>query len=215
MTLFEPVAAVTDSDLVQELQHFRPALQAVRLALGFRKVDDEYRGNQVVSARELLNGDPMVEDYEDVPTTTDHVLSYIFTSGSTGKSKCVVATNRMAWAECQWYPELFEKLGYKVDPKKDCSNNSDRWRLDHEMGWWGAAFFGEVDVALAMAMCIVMMKPTDPDWGQRGVTVSGALPSQLTLGIRRSVTVHGWVVGGGGIHWAGGSVFRPMGPGDL
>lgn len=67
----------------------------------------------------------------------------------------------------------------------------------------------------AMAMCIVMMKPTDPDWGQRGVTVSGALPSQLTLGIRRSVTVHGWVVGGGGIHWAGGSVFRPMGPGDL
>jgi hypothetical protein len=33
-------------------------------------------------------------------------------------------------------------LGYQVDPRKD------RWRLDHEMGWWGAAFFGEVDVAL-------------------------------------------------------------------
>ena len=40
------------------------------------------------------------------------------------------------------YPELFQKLGYQVDPKKD------KWRLDHEMGWWGAAFFGEVDVAL-------------------------------------------------------------------
>ena len=24
----------------------------------------------------------------------------------------------------------------------------DRWRIDHEMGWWGAAYFGEVDVAL-------------------------------------------------------------------
>ena len=28
-------------------------------------------------------------------------------------------------------------------------------------------------------MCIVMMKPTDPDLGRRGVTISGALPSQL------------------------------------
>ena len=33
----------------------------------------------------------------------------------------------------------------------------------------------------AMAMCIVMMKPTDSNWGERGVTVSGALPSQLIL----------------------------------
>ncbi|CAL1156171.1 unnamed protein product [Cladocopium goreaui] len=159
MLLFEPVAAVvtdtpTGQNLMMELKNFRPVLQ-------------------VISASDLLNGETSVEDYEDVVTTTDHVLSYIFTSGSTGKSKCVVATNRMAWAECQWYPELFQKLGYQVDPRKD------RWRLDHEMGWWGAAFFGEVDVALAMAMCIVMMKPTDPDWGHRGVTVSGALPSQL------------------------------------
>eukprot|EP00435_Cladocopium_sp_Y103_P062408 s86_g24.t1 len=161
MLLFEPVAAVvTDTpsgqNLMMELKNFRPVLQ-------------------VISASDLLNGETSVEDYEDVVTTTDHVLSYIFTSGSTGKSKCVVATNRMAWAECQWYPELFQKLGYQVDPRKD------RWRLDHEMGWWGAAFFGEVDVALAMAMCIVMMKPTDPDWGRRGVTVSGALPSQNNL----------------------------------
>ena len=38
--------------------------------------------------------------------------------GAGGKSKCTVATNRMAWAESQWYPELFEKLGYQVDPRK-------------------------------------------------------------------------------------------------
>ena len=30
-------------------------------------------------------------------------------------------------------------------------------------------------------MGIVLMKPTDPDWGARGITVSGALPSQLTF----------------------------------
>ena len=159
MMLFEPVAAVvTDSEqgkeAIAELKKKRPMLK------------------EIFSSR-LLHGDAFVEDYQDVITTTDNVLSYMFTSGSTGKSKCTVATNRMAWAESQWYPELFEKLGYQVDPRKD------RWRLDHEMGWWGAAFFGEVDVALAMAMCIVMMKPTDSNWGERGVTVSGALPSQL------------------------------------
>lgn len=47
------------------------------------------------------------------------------------------------------------------------------------MGWWGAAYFGEVNVALAMTMCIVMMNSTDPEWNKRGVTVTGALPSQL------------------------------------
>ena len=36
-------------------------------------------------------------------------------------------------------PELFGKLGYRADPHKD------RWRIDHEMGWWGAAYFGKVD----------------------------------------------------------------------
>eukprot|EP00434_Breviolum_minutum_P038783 symbB.v1.2.034418.t1/scaffold4402.1/size45815/3 len=155
MMLFEPVAAVvTDSEqgkeAIAELKKKRPMLK------------------EIFSSR-LLHGDAFVEDYQDVITTTDNVLSYMFTSGSTGKSKCTVATNRMAWAESQWYPELFEKLGYQVDPRKD------RWRLDHEMGWWGAAFFGEVDVALAMAMCIVMMKPTDSNWGERGVTASKKL----------------------------------------
>ncbi|CAJ1342946.1 unnamed protein product, partial [Effrenium voratum] len=154
MMLFEPVAAITDSEMARELRQFREV--------------------KVISARGLLVGE--AEDFQDVETTTDHALAYIFTSGSTGKSKCVTLTNRMAWAECQWYPELFEKLGYRVDPRKD------RWRLDHEMGWWGAAFFGEVDVALAMAMPIVIMKPTDPDWAKQQVTVSGALPSQLRLG---------------------------------
>merc|ERR1719215_1059772 len=47
------------------------------------------------------------------------------------------------------------------------------------MGWWGAAYFGEIDVALAMQICIVMMKPNDADVSSRGVTIMGALPSQL------------------------------------
>ena len=45
----------------------------------------------------------------------------------------------------------------------------------------------------AMAMCIVMMKPTDPDWGQRGVTVSGALPSQLKLDERWLLSHRTWM----------------------
>ncbi|CAE7286407.1 agiA [Symbiodinium natans] len=154
MSLFEPVAAITDSPLVAELQSRRPALQ-------------------VISAHELLAADHP-RNYEDVPSTTEHALAYMFTSGSTGQSKCVCLTNCMAHSETEGYPELFSKLGYRVDPHKD------RWRIDHEMGWWGAAFFGEVDVALAMRMGIVLMKPTDPDWGARGITVSGALPSQLS-----------------------------------
>ena len=114
-----------------------------------------------ISAKELLQDGVPVEGCEDVATTTDNVLAYIFTSGTNGQSKCNVVT------------ELFSKLAYRVDPHKD------RFRQDHEMGWWGAAYFGEVNVALAMTMCIVMMNSTDPDWAKRGVTVTGALPSQL------------------------------------
>ena len=106
-------------------------------------------------------------------TTTDNVLAYMFTSGTTGQSKCSVVTNRMALAEVEWYPELYSKLAYRVDPHKD------RLRHDHEMGWWGAAYFGEGNVALPMTMCIVMMNSTDPNWAKRGFTVTGALPSQL------------------------------------
>ncbi|CAJ1410021.1 unnamed protein product [Effrenium voratum] len=157
MMLFEPVAAITDSEMARELRQFRAEASCRELAFRCRPLFAQSKSSQAT---------------QDVETTTDHALAYIFTSGSTGKSKCVTLTNRMAWAECQWYPELFEKLGYRVDPRKD------RWRLDHEMGWWGAAFFGEVDVALAMAMPIVIMKPTDPDWAKQQVTVSGALPSQ-------------------------------------
>jgi hypothetical protein len=79
----------------------------------------------------------------------------------------------MAWAEVQWYPSLFQSLGLKIDP------SVDRWRQDHEMGWWGAAFFGEVDVALALGITMVMMRPADSDIEKRGVTLMGALPSQL------------------------------------
>ena len=52
----------------------------------------------------------------DFPTIFSHFLLVFYGAG--GKSKCTVATNRMAWAESQWYPELFEKLGYQVDPRK-------------------------------------------------------------------------------------------------
>ena len=38
-------------------------------------------------------------------------------------------------------------------------------------------------------MGIVFMKPTDPDWGARGVTVSGALPSQLRAGCNSFVCI--------------------------
>eukprot|EP00930_Biecheleria_cincta_P045226 TRINITY_DN31177_c0_g1_i1.p1 TRINITY_DN31177_c0_g1~~TRINITY_DN31177_c0_g1_i1.p1 ORF type:complete len:1417 (+),score=245.79 TRINITY_DN31177_c0_g1_i1:108-4358(+) len=154
MQLFEPAAIITDSELAQQLLQHRPQVP-------------------VISAQDLLQGSVPLENCEDVPTTTDNVLAYIFTSGTTGQSKCSVVTNRMALAEVEWYPELFSKLGYKVDPHRD------RFRQDHEMGWWGAAYFGEVNVALAMTMCIVMMNNTDPDWAKRGVTVTGALPSQL------------------------------------
>lgn len=154
MELFKPVAIISDSPLAQELLEHRPGLQ-------------------VIPPRELMTDEDPAEPYEDVPTTLDNVLAYIFTSGSTGKSKCVTATNRMSWAEVQWYPQIFRNLGIRIDPR------TDRWRNDHEMGWWGAAFFGEIDVALAMSVCVAMMKPNDADVLGRRVTLMGALPSQL------------------------------------
>eukprot|EP00928_Gymnodinium_smaydae_P005193 TRINITY_DN11785_c0_g2_i1.p1 TRINITY_DN11785_c0_g2~~TRINITY_DN11785_c0_g2_i1.p1 ORF type:complete len:1479 (-),score=258.43 TRINITY_DN11785_c0_g2_i1:130-4020(-) len=154
MELLEPAAVISDSPLAQELLAHRP-------------------GVQLLSPKELLASAEPGQGYEDVPTTLDSVLAYMFTSGSTGRSKCVTATNRMAWAEVQWYPEVFRNLGVKIDP------STDRWRNDHEMGWWGAAYFGEIDVALAMSVCIVMMRSTDVDIAGRGVTLMGALPSQL------------------------------------
>eukprot|EP00440_Ansanella_granifera_P033574 gb/GFBE01036433.1/.p1 GENE.gb/GFBE01036433.1/~~gb/GFBE01036433.1/.p1 ORF type:complete len:1446 (+),score=313.09 gb/GFBE01036433.1/:1-4338(+) len=154
MELFEPAAVITDSPLVELLLQHRPNLR-------------------IISPSELLAGQEVSHNYHDVITTTDNVLAYMFTSGSTGKSKCVTATNRMAHAEVVSYPEVFRKLGVTIDPTKD------RWRQDHEPGWWGAAFFGEVDVALAMMMGMVMMKPTDPAIASRGVSVMGALPSGL------------------------------------
>mmetsp|Transcript_60797 Transcript_60797/g.112803 ORF Transcript_60797/g.112803 Transcript_60797/m.112803 type:complete len:1471 (-) Transcript_60797:43-4455(-) len=154
MELHAPVAIISDSNLAAELQQLRPIVP-------------------VLSAKALLNAQPMHSSYHDVQTTLDNVLAYIFTSGSTGRSKCVTATNRMAWAEVQMYPSLFRDLGVVIDPRKD------RFRQDHEQGWWGAAFFGEVDVALAMNIGMAMMKPTDSGIDKRGVTVMGALPSQL------------------------------------
>eukprot|EP00971_Amphidinium_carterae_P164220 3255502-Amphidinium_carterae.1 len=74
------------------------------------------------------------------------ILSRVTFAGSTGRSKCVTATNRMAWDEVQMHPSLFRDLGVVIDPRKD------RFRQDHGQGWWGAAFFGEVDVALVMHM---------------------------------------------------------------
>lgn len=154
MELFRPAAIISDSPLAQHLV-------------------ESHEGVEILSPEQLLTHEASSHDYEDVPTTLDHVLAYIFTSGSSGQSKCVTATNRMSWAEVQWYPQIFQKLGVKIDPRKD------RWRNDHEMGWWGAAYFGEIDVALAMQTCIVMMKPNDADVSNRGVTLMGALPSQL------------------------------------
>lgn len=155
MDLFKPVAIISDSPMAQELLNHHP-------------------GVKIILPEDLFWEDPEKDyDDEDVPTTLDSVLAYMFTSGSTGRSKCVTGTNRMAWAEVQWYPQVYQKLGYKVDPRVD------RWKNDHEMGWWGAAFFGEIDVALAMSVCIVMMNPRDSDLAGRGVTLMGALPSQL------------------------------------
>mmetsp|Transcript_78171 Transcript_78171/g.121958 ORF Transcript_78171/g.121958 Transcript_78171/m.121958 type:complete len:1461 (+) Transcript_78171:78-4460(+) len=154
MELFQPAAILSDSEMAQHLMAARP-------------------GTAIISPAALLAEDHPVDDYQDVGTTLDNALAYIFTSGSSGQSKCVTATNRMAWAEMQWYPELFKDLGVQINPRKD------RWRQDHEMGWWGAAYFGEIDVALAMQVCIVMMKPNDANVTKRGVTMMGALPSQL------------------------------------
>jgi len=102
------------------------------------------------------------------------VLLYAYTGGTTKHSKCVVVTHSMALWEMRQYATVMRgKVG-----------RADRV-LQYTSAYWGAAAFGQLDIALAAGACAVFV-PSPPSVGEiaiavawYGISVLGTVPSQL------------------------------------
>jgi len=104
----------------------------------------------------------------------DSVLLYCYTGGTTKHSKCVVVTHAMA---------LWEMENYSAVAGNSMSH-TDRV-LQYTSAFWGAAAFGQIDIALAFGACTVFVPSAKGvDWiaaavEQRRISVLGTVPSQM------------------------------------
>ncbi|CAJ1434505.1 unnamed protein product [Effrenium voratum] len=120
-------------------------------------------------AEQLLNAQAKAP--QEVPDAAEAVLAYVFTGGTTRHSKCVAVTHRMALWEIEQYPKVLGSLGNEK-------------MLQHSSAYWGAAIFGQVDLALAFGACNVICLCRRPEdiaaaCADFGITVLGVVPSQL------------------------------------
>ncbi|CAJ1345729.1 unnamed protein product [Effrenium voratum] len=120
-------------------------------------------------AEQLLNAQAKAP--HEVPDAAEAVLAYVFTGGTTRHSKCVAVTHRMALWEIEQYPKVLGSLGNEK-------------MLQHSSAYWGAAIFGQVDLALAFGACNVICLCRRPEeiaaaCADFGITVLGVVPSQL------------------------------------
>eukprot|EP00929_Paragymnodinium_shiwhaense_P028931 TRINITY_DN16694_c0_g1_i1.p1 TRINITY_DN16694_c0_g1~~TRINITY_DN16694_c0_g1_i1.p1 ORF type:complete len:1586 (-),score=297.51 TRINITY_DN16694_c0_g1_i1:44-4801(-) len=106
--------------------------------------------------------------------TPESVLLYAYTGGTTKHSKCVATSHAMALWEMEHYSSI---LGGSIGP-------GDRV-LQYSSAYWGAAAFGQLDIAMAFGACAVFV-PVSPgvDWiasviEKYQVSVLGTVPSQL------------------------------------
>ena len=107
----------------------------------------------------------------DVSPTS--VLCYVFTGGTTRHSKCVAVTHGMALWEIQHYKTALRGLAGKNDRM-----------LQYSSAYWGAAIFGQADLALAFGACNVIIRANGPEeiadiCSKYQVSVLGIVPSQL------------------------------------
>jgi len=105
--------------------------------------------------------------------SSDSILCYVYTGGTTKHSKCVAVTHAMALWEVKHYAGA---LGHSV-------NHLDRV-LQYSSVYWGAAVFGQLDVALAFGACTVIVYAPQPEdlaraCEQHRISVLGVVPSQL------------------------------------
>ena len=103
----------------------------------------------------------------------ESVLCYVYTGGTTRHSKCVAVTHAMALWEIQQYKKALGGL----------ANERDRM-LQYSSAYWGAAIFGQADLALAFGACNVIIRASVPEeiariCEEHQVSVLGIVPSQL------------------------------------
>ena len=101
------------------------------------------------------------------------VLCYVFTGGTTRHSKCVAVTHGMALWEIEHYKTALRGM----------ATSSDRM-LQYSSAYWGAAIFGQADLALAFGACNVIIRANVPEeiaaiCADYSVSVLGIVPSQL------------------------------------
>ncbi|CAE7517856.1 atnA [Symbiodinium sp. CCMP2456] len=117
---------------------------------------------------------PAAQEPFETRVSPESVLLYTYTGGTTKFSKCVVVLNAMA---------LWEIANYHTVMQGRMSS-ADRV-LQFTSAYWGAAAFGQIDIALAFGACVVFV-PTEP--GAKGlaaaveryrISVLGTVPSLL------------------------------------
>ncbi|CAE8619725.1 unnamed protein product [Polarella glacialis] len=105
--------------------------------------------------------------------TPQSVLCYVYTGGTTRHSKCVAVTHAMALWEVSHYASALRGSAGRGDVM-----------LQYSSAFWGAAIFGQMDLALAFGACNVMVRASEPEdiaalCQEYAVTVLGVVPSQL------------------------------------
>ncbi|CAE7318509.1 unnamed protein product [Symbiodinium sp. CCMP2592] len=117
---------------------------------------------------------PAVQEPFEASVSPESVLLYTYTGGTTKFSKCVVVLNAMALWEISNYHTVMQGR----------MSSADRV-LQFTSAYWGAAAFGQIDIALAFGACVVFV-PTEP--GAKGlaaaveryrISVLGTVPSLL------------------------------------
>lgn len=125
---------------------------------------------QILQAINCENGHG--DTVSDGPCSPDSVLLYTYTGGTTKHSKCVVVTHAMALWEMKNYHIV---LGGKM-------SSSDRV-LQFTSAYWGAAAFGQIDIALAFGACVVFSQSRTEGLAavieEYQITVLGTVPSLL------------------------------------
>ena len=112
------------------------------------------------------------ETCSDGATSPESVLLYTYTGGTTKHSKCVVVSHAMA---------LWEMQNYHIVMKGQMSS-ADRV-LQFTSAYWGAAAFGQIDIALAFGACVVFSEPAAESLAsiiaEHEISVLGTVPSLL------------------------------------
>ncbi|CAJ1439748.1 unnamed protein product, partial [Effrenium voratum] len=104
------------------------------------------------------------------PCSPDSVLLYTYTGGTTKHSKCVVVTHAMALWEMQHYPSIMQGHITATDRV-----------LQFTSAYWGAAAFGQIDIALAFGAAVVFAEPQGLAAAieRHKISVLGLVPSLL------------------------------------